>query len=85
MIALYDFKAVEEPEITMNKGDSVEMLDMDPALNGWAYARLKKNGNEGYVPVSYLGTSINNRFILLSIIINYYYPCTHFICLKMNK
>eukprot|EP01084_Bolivina_argentea_P077779 141106_1 len=57
MVALYDFEAEEQPEISMKKGDQIEMLDMDPALNGWAYARLKKTGQEGYVPVSYLGTS----------------------------
>eukprot|EP01084_Bolivina_argentea_P234279 394411_1 len=57
MIALYNFDAEEEPEISMKKGDRIEMLDMDPALNGWAYARKKGDGMEGYVPISYLGTS----------------------------
>ena len=59
MIALYHFKAESEPEISMNQNDFIEMLDMDPALNGWAYARRKKDGKEGYVPISYLGTSQN--------------------------
>merc|ERR1719445_836882 len=54
MVALYDFNAAEEPEISMKKGEPMEMLDMDPALNGWAYGRKKRDGVEGYVPVSYL-------------------------------
>jgi len=62
MIALYNFDAEDEPEISMKKGDQIEMLDMDPALNGWAYARKKGvNGVEGYVPISYLGTSNNSN------------------------
>jgi len=59
MIALYNFVAEDEPEISIKKGDEIEMLDMDPALNGWAYARKKRDGIEGYVPISYLGTSGN--------------------------
>merc|ERR1719229_674289 len=33
----------------------MDVLDMDPALNGWAYCRRRKDNKEGYVPVSYLG------------------------------
>ena len=44
MIALYDFTAHEQPEISMKKGEPIEMLDMDPALNGWAYGRKQSNG-----------------------------------------
>ena len=60
MVALYDFEAEEDPEISMKRGDSIEMLDMDPALNGWAYAKSQTSQKTGYVPVSYLGTSLNN-------------------------
>ncbi len=62
MVALYNFDAEDEPEISMKKGDRLEMLDMDPALNGWAYTRKKADGSEGYVPISYLGTSPRYAF-----------------------
>jgi len=61
MIALYHFKAESEPEISMNQDEFIEMLDMDPALNGWAFARRKRDGKEGYVPISYLGTNSNKH------------------------
>ena len=61
MIALYNFDAESEPEMSMKVNDYIEVLDMDPALNGWAYARRTRDGVEGYVPISHLGTSNNNN------------------------
>ena len=54
--ALYDFTAEESSEMSMRKGEQMDVLDMDPKLNGWAYCRRRKDQKEGYVPVSYLGS-----------------------------
>jgi len=56
MQALYDFTAEDAPEMSMRRGDQLSVVDMDPALNGWAYCRRRRDNKEGYVPVSYLGS-----------------------------
>lgn len=61
MMALYKFEADADPEISLKQYEHIEMLDMDPALNGWAYARRKRDGKAGYVPISYLGALQSNR------------------------
>jgi len=47
--------------LTIRKGDELAVLDMDPALNGWAYAKRKSDGTEGYIPISYVASSTNNN------------------------
>ena len=69
MVALYNFNAEDQPEMGIKKGEVLDILDMDPALNGWAYAKRKRDGTEGYVPISYVGSPNNanhtNRYAII--------------------
>jgi hypothetical protein len=60
MTAIYDFQSVEQCELSLTKGETVSVLDMDLALNGWAYTR-KQDGTEGYCPISYIQSTNNNN------------------------
>uniref|UniRef100_A0A0N5A959 F-BAR domain-containing protein n=1 Tax=Syphacia muris TaxID=451379 RepID=A0A0N5A959_9BILA len=50
-IALYDYKAQDGDELSISKGDVIEILRESDSLN-WSIGR--KNGKEGFLPATYV-------------------------------
>ena len=46
------FSATEENQLSLKKGDSVEIVDKNP--NGWTYCRIPATGAEGWFPHNFL-------------------------------
>ena len=51
----YDYKSVSpaEPDLCVNKGDLIYILNTDKG-GGWWYVRAKHSGQEGYIPSNYV-------------------------------
>ena len=51
----YDYESVShaEPDLCVNKGDLIYILNTDKG-GGWWYVRAKHSGQEGYIPSNYV-------------------------------
>lgn len=62
VFAVFSYEAQQSDELTFDVNDQLIIIRKgDDAEREWWWARMKDNGNEGYVPRNLLGVSMKNE------------------------